>query len=159
MKYFNIRYECIDARDDYATQKRQEIFLNYLVTLFGPFIDELDDQNVQDRAVDGLDIKDIAERIEADWDDMGKHAANRLHQMMEMEKILLTSGWLNHSENRLWSSTAGFIHGDGKSYYEWKELLAQKKASILESPGNMRHKGMAHLILVHMVSWLITPML
>jgi len=70
-------------------------------SIFGPFIDGLDDQNVQDRVADGLDIKGIAERIEADWDDMGKHAANRLHQMMEMEKILLTSGWLNHSENKI----------------------------------------------------------
>jgi len=43
MKYFNIRYECNDARDDYAPRKGRQNFQNYLGdSIFGPFIDELD---------------------------------------------------------------------------------------------------------------------
>jgi len=79
--------------------------------------------------------------------------------MMEMEKILLTSGWLNHSENKLQSSAAdSFMVMEnhimsGKNYWH-------KTSQDFECPGKHRHKKNGqHSDAGAHVSWLTTPML
>jgi len=129
-EYFNIRYGnkwwCVMIM---LPRKDRGIFLNTGDSLFGPFIDDLDHQNVQDRAVDGLDIKTLQKnRSWLGWH--GEACCNRLHQMMEMEKILLLQdGWTTVRINCGLQQLVSFMVMENHIMSE--RILGQKKASIL----------------------------
>jgi len=96
---------------------------------------EDDQQNDHDRVIDEWDIEGLVGKIQADWDDLGKHSANKIYQMMQMEKILLASGWLDKGNNNYSNKVqmADFIHGDGRTQVQWKTLLSNEKSKILAS--------------------------
>ncbi|KAI0054207.1 hypothetical protein BV25DRAFT_1817314, partial [Artomyces pyxidatus] len=94
MDFFQIRYECNDARDDFAAQRKADKkAMDKMNPVFGQFADDLDAQDMEDRAMDNLTGLDAAETMEAQWDEIGPHCALKYMQMMEIERILQRSGW------------------------------------------------------------------
>jgi len=46
MKFFNIKYECNDARDDYSRQRKKGMYSSvHEKSVFGQFMDDLDEQH------------------------------------------------------------------------------------------------------------------
>jgi len=46
MKFFNIKYECNDARDDYSRQRKKGMHSSvHEKSVFGQFMDDLDEQH------------------------------------------------------------------------------------------------------------------
>jgi hypothetical protein len=93
MKIFNILYECNDARDDYSKLLKQKnatggIFLHWFSLDDN---DHFDDDNYDD----DTDFM-VHEEYEADqYTSIGKKGQQRIEQMVEIQKIVTSAGWLD----------------------------------------------------------------
>ena len=91
MKFFNIRYECNDARDDYSKLLKQK---NTTDGIF-PHWFSSDDNDHFDDDDDGADFM-VHEEYEADqYTSIGKRGQQRIQQMAEIQKIVTSAGWLD----------------------------------------------------------------
>ena len=95
MKFFNLRYECLDAQDDFhAELKRRED--NYL-------LGEMDNDIYNDRHIDDLKSEDKDELDEYEHDcihigkSMGKATKTMFNKMESMDNIMKASGWFDKS--------------------------------------------------------------
>ena len=87
MKFFNICYECIDARDDYSKLLKQKNASSGVFThWFGSDDnDHLDDDNYDD----GI----VHEEYETDqYTSIGKKGQQKIEQMAEIQKIVTSAG-------------------------------------------------------------------
>jgi hypothetical protein len=95
MKYFNVRYECLDARDDYAAQMKK----GQNIGIFGNW--EVHDNFEQhDTDGDGLTEGDgfMCDANTMDDDELiGPVTSKRNRDMDRVEEIMRTSGWFNES--------------------------------------------------------------
>ncbi|KAL6307520.1 hypothetical protein BKA93DRAFT_711940, partial [Sparassis latifolia] len=97
MKFFHIRYECNDARDDFAAACKAGKFHGQM-----PFgmddnaMNELDIQYQEDEATADVsnDLDLMAESD--DWDQVGEKMLIRISSMLQAERIMQTSGWLDN---------------------------------------------------------------
>src|SRR6202451_2226064 len=93
MRFFNICYECNDARDDYSKLLKQQ---NTTDGVF-PHCFKVDDNNDFDG--DNYDYGDdfaAHEEHEVDqYTSVGKKGQQRLEQMAEIQKIVTSAGWLD----------------------------------------------------------------
>ncbi len=94
MGNFNLRYECSDARDDFAAQRRsQGDKSGYSLPLSDDTLDSLDEDHT------GHLMHDHNEEENEDEDEIqqlsviGEKAAHKLHEMNAMENLLQTIGW------------------------------------------------------------------
>jgi len=94
MKFFNIRYECNDARDDYSKLLKQK---NASDGVFPHWFRADDHDNFDgDNYDDGSDFM-VHEEYEADqYTSIGKKGQQRMEQMAEIQKIVLQlAGWIS----------------------------------------------------------------
>jgi hypothetical protein len=92
MKFFNIRYECNDARDDYSKLLKQK---NETGGVFPCWFNSDDNVHFDNDDDDGADFM-VHEEYEADqYTSIGKKGQQRLEQMAEIQKIVTSAGWLD----------------------------------------------------------------
>ncbi|EPQ50472.1 hypothetical protein GLOTRDRAFT_25513, partial [Gloeophyllum trabeum ATCC 11539] len=132
MSYFNIQYECYDARDDYARQKKgKNKAIPGLPNISGDELDERHNLN-DDHSYSGLH-DDPQVHNAAEFEKVGNSTIKRIHQMEEMEKILNGAGWLEKCPEQITIDTpSGSNSIEYKSKQQWTELIQNKKTSILE---------------------------
>ena len=95
MKYFNVRYECLDARDDYAAQMKKGdnvgIFSNWDI------YDNLDSDLVNYNSFEGDDFTCDVNMVNVD--DIGPKTEKRNRDMSHVEQIMQDAGWFEKSPN------------------------------------------------------------
>ena len=85
MKNFNIRYECLDARDDYRAQLKKgssEAFL-------GSWTDEMEENDFEDVGPAMVEFDDLPE----DPENTGPKYCKRLKETEAINSLLLSMGW------------------------------------------------------------------
>jgi hypothetical protein len=93
MRFFNIHYECNDARDDYSKLLKQQHGTNGIFPHW--FRADENDNFDGDNFVDGGDFP-VHEEHEADqYTFVGKKSQQKLEQMGEIQKIVTSAGWLD----------------------------------------------------------------
>lgn len=134
MDNFNLRYECADARDDFAAQRRLMSGQGSMAPSFP--IDEDNCERVEEQMADDEALyasKHLDNTEEDDMDDsfaiMGQKASGYLLQMNAVENLLHRIGWTNLRTvtNTVISSTAKMID---KSL-DWSTVLKDKREQIL----------------------------
>ena len=104
MKYFNIGYECLDARDDYSAKRDKgdsDICYQWATT---DMLDELDEMHDSELATTGADFNIGAEYEGTEEDTigvLGKRGKTRQTEMQMAERILKAAGWLDECEDGL----------------------------------------------------------
>ncbi|KZT29224.1 hypothetical protein NEOLEDRAFT_1043042, partial [Neolentinus lepideus HHB14362 ss-1] len=97
MSFFNIRYECYDARDDYSKQ-RQKGHVAGLPSFMAEGDFDGDIHHVQ--ADDDWDMSDDnVHLMENEYAQVGNGTKNRLKQMEYMRSILNGAGWLEKCQS------------------------------------------------------------
>jgi hypothetical protein len=95
MKFFNIKYECLDARDDYsANMKKNDEKLSHWVS-------DPNDDNRDDDYGDNFDTK-LQPETDEDVSELtvpGQNGRRRSAKMREMDEILRNAGWMDSSPN------------------------------------------------------------
>ena len=92
MKYFNVRYECLDARDDYAAQMKKGenvgIFSNW---------DVYDNLNSDHTSFEGDDF--VCDINLVNENNIGPKTEKRNRDMLHVEQIMHDAGWFDESPN------------------------------------------------------------
>src|SRR6202167_2752778 len=93
MRFFNIRYECNDARDDYSKLLKQQ---NATDGVFPHWFRADDNDNFDgDNYDDGDDFAAHEEHEVDQYTSVGKKGQQRLEQMAEIQKIVTSAGCLD----------------------------------------------------------------
>ncbi|TFK50562.1 hypothetical protein OE88DRAFT_1631450, partial [Heliocybe sulcata] len=91
LSFFNTKYECYDARDDYSRQRKAGI--SGIPTLHNKEL--LQHLGIDGDQEDELDYAEYAQHPEASqYDKLGNQTLKHLREMNEMESILKGAGWL-----------------------------------------------------------------
>ena len=129
MKNMNIRYECLDARDDFHAQmKKGSTVMPSWADSATPIFDDLDQMVIDEAiniltALDELSISPIK----------GKSERARTNLMSDIRRMLVTLGWTNQNADLLPEGLN--LHPDPippQSPALWKATVSQKRAEILE---------------------------
>ena len=126
MNNFNIRYECLDARDDYRAQMKKGS-----APPFGSSWENLDNNDNNDFAPDIQ--KDQEEAVDDDIPvnllNIGKAQYNRLMQMKMVNHVLRNTGW-THETSVEKNQNPPFVPGCMLSGSEWKAEVVKKRQEI-----------------------------
>jgi hypothetical protein len=96
MKYFNLKYECLDARDDYAAQLKQGEGVGIFSVSDGDYEDNNEDVYHRQGYGDGNDFECEDDKIRIGRD-IGKATNSTINLRNEMHNIMKTSGWFDKS--------------------------------------------------------------
>jgi hypothetical protein len=137
MKYFNLRYECLDARDDYSAKRDKEnsedICYQWATS---DTLDQLDDMHYSEKANSGADFNTNAysDGDDGTFSELGANARNRRDAMLSAERIMKTSGWLDKCEDGL--PDVGSLDPVKPSVNQpaklWRAAVLAKRQEILE---------------------------
>jgi hypothetical protein len=99
MKFFNVRYKCLDARDDFSAKckKLSDVPLQYLWAT-SEQIDQMDNEYSVESAYNGDDFETIQEQFESSLDSpdsIGRITRKRQEAMIVAERIMKSSGWMD----------------------------------------------------------------
>ena len=142
MGNFNIRYECLDARDDFSAQLKQGkgssdgIFPQFMTS---ELLSDLDDDHMHDGANFGVDDDSANYNLEDDpfglnkYFCLGKRGSVIKAQMDATEHIIRNAGWLDNCPD-------GVIHIDQSplepetdwSAIKWKSIVQEKRQQLLD---------------------------
>ena len=91
MKNFNLRYECLDARDDFHAefQKKQKESGKR-----GPQVDQEDDNKFENEVPNDFDYQFSNNKIQ-ELDIPGPAYYQEIHNKREADNIMKSSGWLD----------------------------------------------------------------
>jgi hypothetical protein len=135
MRFMNLKYECNDARDDFAAQRKRsndrESALDFLQG--NDILDELDLQRNDEQTLeDCMDI-DFASVMHKALDQSEASTAMD-RKMLEIETALRTAGWLDITEHDVMSTRTDeeFVTGLGRTAQEWQGLLTAARDHILQ---------------------------
>jgi hypothetical protein len=137
MKYFNVRYECLDARDDFAAQMKKGehigIFSNWDI------YENLEVDIVHQSLADG-DNFDCNQDVIDDPHKTGPVTDKRNKDMAKVEQIMHTAGWFDVSPNG--PADVGDLTPVVPAYVQsgsdWKAAVQNKRQEVLEE----RHKNL-----------------
>ena len=129
----NVRYECNDARDDYAAI-RKKMGADSSPGYFGLDMDA-EHQNSVDRDIqqDSLDI--YQQLFEEMILNESRKTARHQREMAEIEELLKSTGWISayRKEPHLplsFENKSDFIDGGSYASSEWAKILASKKDEL-----------------------------
>ena len=95
MKYFNLKYECLDARDDYAAQLKQGEGVGIFSVSDGDYEDNIEGvHHSQGYGDSEFECEDDKIRIGRD---IGKATNSTINLRNEMHDIMRASGWFDKS--------------------------------------------------------------
>ena len=130
MENFNLRYECLDARDDFhALMKAQEKKSDMEYSAEHRWGDLEDDyQNDMDSSEFGMDFNPT----EDDYSQLGPLALRRKKNEREIDSVLKSSGWMDSIKNisplsSLNALTPGFL-----SRNSWSNLVKDAKKALVD---------------------------
>jgi len=141
MEYFNIRYECLDARHDYSAQLRQEnafddgIFPQFMTS---ETISDLDDNNINNG--DEFVLNDDSADCDPDnnthcpnyYSGLGKHGSLIKAQMQAIENVVRHAGWLNESPDGVISVNKKALESQiNQPANKWKTAVQDKRQELL----------------------------
>src|SRR3984885_8078821 len=129
MKFFNIRYECNDARDDYSKLLKQK---NATDGVFPHWFKGDDNYNFDgDNYDDGSDLK-VHEEYEADQcTSVGKKGQQRMEQMAKIQKIVTSAGWLDQCPDGPLSMEFSEIEPEELPPSQWDAAVLEKRQQVL----------------------------
>jgi hypothetical protein len=123
MDHFNLKYECLDERDDYHAIMRKKTRLKSMIDLDDGIIDN--------------DASDMSYHLQEDHDgmryeDLGTNALKKLGQMNEAEKMMRSVGWFNDCLTAVQQTTQEpILPSVHMSCSGWKAVLKGCKEKIL----------------------------
>jgi len=133
MKFMNIRYECNDARDDYAAV-RKKMGADLSSGYYGVDMDA-EHQSGIDRDIQQANVDIYQQLFEEMILNESKKTARHQREMVEIEELLRLTGWIpvqkegqNHTSNL--NSELDFISGDGCTPGEWAKILVNKRDEL-----------------------------
>ena len=128
MRNFNLRYECLDERDDYhAILRRQSKLREAKMSL--PFQDQHDND---------CDLG-VASNIEEDYGDqrmLGPNAIRKAQQMIDAELMMKDAGWLDNDvvmNSRTSADVERFYPNNNKTGSEWRNVVKQCREKLLSA--------------------------
>src|ERR1700759_4918050 len=129
MKFFNIRYKCLDARDDYSKLLKQK---NVTGGVFPHWFSSDDNSNFnEDDCGDGADFT-VHEEHEADqYTSIGKKGHQRIEQMAEIQKIVTSAGWLDQCTDGPPLKTFTEIEPEELPPSQWDAAVQEQRQQIL----------------------------
>src|ERR1700742_4691891 len=124
LRFFHIKYECNDARDDYSAARQKKGEMSPFDPIF--FSDDIDDDSsFQDMLYSQLDSNRF--NLE-EFSEKGQKTLNKEHAMHTAENIALTSGWMDSCLDSLpLREEIPMQTGNDKRSTEWKSLLETEK--------------------------------
>ncbi|KAF7976392.1 hypothetical protein HWV62_6777 [Athelia sp. TMB] len=139
MKYFNVKYECTDARDDFSAQRR------------GLGGERMGHMNSDDGGDDGIGEEgnyisgineDLVGLFATESPDSIKHRQKLQREIAEIKTIMLTSGWLDESVDGL----PELPESDGGPSVrlvpgKWQTAVQAKKHEVLANRGKNMSKA------------------
>jgi hypothetical protein len=132
MKFFTIRYDCLDARDDFSAQRKEGQTVNSINALYNnDVIDELDfTHNERQMMEENFNVDEDALDTEGP---PGRNNLLRKRNMQEIENILTAAGWLDKSPDGVPDVDKNpvelKINMDGT---RWRRELLSKKKEVLD---------------------------
>ncbi|KAI0041267.1 hypothetical protein FA95DRAFT_1501723, partial [Auriscalpium vulgare] len=135
MDFMQIRYECNDARDDYAAKRKAGIAEgNISGDVIAHLMGDMEPQPGVHNLDDTFNLEELAEQLQSQWQVIGKRTLNRMCQMDQIEKVMTEAGWLERSitETPDQDMEEPFF-GAGKSASHWKQVLALEKETIVNN--------------------------
>ena len=129
MRFFNIRYECNDARDDYSKLSKQQ---NTNDGVF-PHLFRADDNDDfdGDNYDDGDDFAAYEEHQVDQYTSVGRKGQQRLEQMAEIQKIVTSAGWLDQCSDGLPSMNFSEIEPEELPPSQWEAAVQEKRQQVL----------------------------
>jgi hypothetical protein len=125
MNNFNLRYECLDERDDYHAILKKQCRLKEQKTS-SLFQDQYDNEC-------NLGINSNSEEDYGDQEFFGPNAIKKAQQMIETELMLNKVGWLNGEDNPdLNVNIQEFRPSVYKTGLQWKNLVKQCRENLLK---------------------------
>jgi len=142
MKFFNLKYECLDARDDFSAQRKIDHEKATRALLYPDHVmDELDNFHAQNQAVDEQLLYDDQEDEVLDLEGpQGKHTTTSQKNMQDMENIVKNAGWLDKSPDGLpdVGDITPLVPGIMQDGTQWrKDVLEKKKQALDEKMRNL----------------------
>ena len=132
MKNFNIRYECLDARDDYRAQLKKGSTQAFVGSW------EVADEEIDTELHKGLDAA-VFDDVPDDPLDMGPRHAKRLREKEMINNILNSTGWNEPIEVNNWEpphfQPEKVLDGNG-----WEHEIEKQKQAVQEKK-NAHNKG------------------
>jgi hypothetical protein len=136
MKYFNLRYECLDARDDYSAKRdKKDGGISYQWATAN-VLDDLDDLHDSELALMGADF-DLGEEYAVEEDAinaLGKKGMSRRNEMLATERTMTMAGWLDKCEDGLpdVGSLTPMKPECDQSSKVWRAAVLAKKQAVLD---------------------------
>jgi hypothetical protein len=133
MKYFNIKYECLDARDDYSAQMKKNDQIGFTSWIDNP------DEMAHTGQLEGDDDYDHKFEPETDQDITGltmpgQTGKRRNAKMKIMEDVLINAGWLDKSPDGLLDlgDLQPIQPSVSQNGSKWKAEVQKKKQNIID---------------------------
>lgn len=140
MKFFNLRYECMDARDDFHAELRKGD---------GEYPCEGTDDYAPDNGYDAMSDNDELDGYEHDrihvGRDMGKRTRMMNNKMESIENIMRTSGWFDKSPDGLpeYENLERVKPSTHLPPKEWEKKVGEKKEQALHERMSNCHSTIA----------------
>ena len=139
MKFFQIRYECNDARDDFSAQRKKGTYLQHMID--DDEIDNLDNEYAYEQI--GEPYNPYNKDGNIDFEDYSIKAMRRIQQAIDIEQVLKASGMLDitspPSNIILPADFNTNALNDHSSYY-WQDIIKNKRKQILDARHSNYHK-------------------
>ena len=127
MKNFNIRYECLDARDDYRAQLKKGITDHFINSWDND--NDSDNQEIQDFHIVHSENNEYDDSALFNEQNIGSLQTSHLKQMKLMNTILTNSGWTDPLSNISTNNTV-FKPERVLNGLDWAVEIQKKKQEI-----------------------------
>jgi hypothetical protein len=133
MDNFNLRYECNDARDDFASQRKllSTSTENWPFELSNDMLDDIDENFDSMLFSDHCDFQDGDNWMNLATED--KSSRLQIERMMAADAMLQKNGMLNNEfDSPVNIESLPTVNNTAQSGYYWQNLLTKEKDRILE---------------------------
>ena len=129
MKNFNLRYECLDARDDFHAefQKKQNESRKR-----GPQVDQDDDDEFEDEVPDNFDYQ-FSNNENQELDIPGPAYYREIHNKHEADDIMSSSGWLDKPSYIQNHSFEWFSPNIGLTHTAWASCIKNERDKLFKN--------------------------
>jgi len=119
IKYFNMRYECLDARDDYSARHHLLESKNVIPQWT---VDHANGEADDDQFYEGKEFQVDSHLLDEEYEHIGKEGERVIRQMMEMDEIIKNSGWLDKSHDGLPTVNLSVVEPETRTikYVPWR---------------------------------------
>ena len=132
MGYFNIQYECLDAKDDYNAQMKQRYSQNNAIIGGYQNDDENNSWSTERDVMSQLDVHVDEDILAEEWEVPSNRTLKRLEDMNETERRMQRSGWYCGSSDYITLKNAiSQEEIESNSKLQWKQILEDKKQETM----------------------------